>query len=63
MLISRNTSEKLSAGESSPKIPTAASITSMVRTTACMTAGRLSNLVGSGGKPSDIEDRDRKTVV
>jgi hypothetical protein len=63
MLIRRKTSEKLSPSESSPNIPTADSMARIKRIAPCTKAGRLSNRAGRGGRPREIDDRERKTVV
>ena len=63
MLIRRKTNEMLSPSESSLNIPTADSIMRMVRIAPCTKAGRLRNRAGRGGRPKEIDDRERKTVV
>ena len=59
----RKTSEKLSPSESSPNMPIPDSITRIVRIAPCTNAGRLRSLAGNGGSPSEMDERERNTVV
>ena len=63
MLMSRKTREKLRPSESSLKMPAADSTTRIVRITAWTIAGRLSSRAGRGGRPREMDERDKKTVV
>lgn len=45
------------------KIPLALSVESVIRTTLWTIAGRMSNLVGKAGMPSEMDERERKTNV
>lgn len=63
MLMSRKTKAKLRPSCSSPKKPTVDSTARVVRMKPCTIAGRESSFPGRGGRPSVIDDRERKTVV
>lgn len=63
MEIIKNTRAKLRPSDSSLKIPTADSVARMVTTIAWTVAGSARSLVGSGGRPSEIDDRDKNTDV
>ena len=63
MLISKKTRKKLAPSELSPKIPTELSYVRVKRITSCITAGIGNSFSGSGGQPTEIEDRERKTVA
>ena len=61
MLTSKKTRKKLAPSELSLKIPTALSYARVNRITSCATAGTGNSFSGSGGQPSEIEDRERNT--
>lgn len=61
MVMSKKTRKKLAPSELSLKIPIALSYARVNRITSCVTAGAGSNSSGSGGQPSEMEDRERNT--
>ena len=63
MLMSKKTRKKLAPSELSLKTPTALSYARVSRITSCVTAGIGNSFSGSGGQPSEIEDRERNTVA
>ena len=63
MLTSKKIRKKLAPSELSPKIPIALSYPRVKRMASCMIAGAGSSFSGSGGKPREMEDRERNTVT
>lgn len=62
-LIIRNTVPMARPSELSGKIPIPDSVARKSRITACTIAGRERSRAGSGGRPNEIEERERKTVA
>lgn len=54
---------KLNPCEAPSRMPRADSSARVVRTTACKTAGRGRSRAGKGGRPNEMEDRERNTVA
>lgn len=62
MLMRRKTNMMLVDGWSSEKIPTADSYIKVMRITNWATAGKERSFSGRGGIPSEIDEREMKTV-
>ena len=62
-LISTKTRAIFVPFRSSEKIPTADSKARMIKMIACMIAGKPRSFSGIGGRPINIQERERKTVV
>ena len=63
ILINRNTRPKANPSELSGITPTPDSKARVTNITSCTIAGRGSKRDGKGGRPKEIDDRDKKTVA